>query len=101
MKSLGKHEVLIESFVNGASTVAFWDRLTVYEKADGTLWINSMKMRKQITRKPDGTLYYASHITKVAVTSPTELFAKIREAVERDATENMAKLKAMGLIPED
>lgn len=98
MKNIGKQEVLCESFLNGKSQNAGRVKLTVYEKADGTYWINRDRRKHQIEKRPDGTLYHAEYVTEIGAKSIEEVYADLRKKVEDNATAMMADLTKMGLL---
>lgn len=77
MKSLGKQNVVIESYVNGSFVAATPTSLTVYEKADGSLWINNMGAKRQINRQADGEFRFAAHITEVKRESFADFLGKV------------------------
>ena len=80
MKSLGKQDVVIESFVNGAFVAASTERLTVYQKADGTFWINNMGSKKQASRRPGGEFHFASHVSEIKRQSIDDILGKLSNA---------------------
>lgn len=69
MKSLGKKKVQCQTFVDG-KLVKTWDETrVVYERLDGTYWINNLKSKKQVSR--DGLDFYA--VYKTATINSTDV----------------------------
>lgn len=60
-KSLGKQRYLYEALdKHGQSIIAIWCDRTIYERADGSLYVRVGGHNYDLTRKPDGTFYMAT-----------------------------------------
>jgi hypothetical protein len=75
MRNLGKHTVRThyQHFAGGVHDTAADHthvvRQTVYEKQDGTFWINYMSGKREVTRNEDGAFEYVHMIQAMAVNS--------------------------------
>ena len=54
MKSLGKQTVSNNSYCDGKHLRSWTENRVVYEKADGTYWINDLSQKKQINKTNAG-----------------------------------------------
>lgn len=74
-KSIGKYDVLVETFLDGASQGQRVERRVVYQDGE-TFKVNYLNGKRQIQRQPNGSFYWPFHIhTLKAVT--------IDEVIER------------------
>ncbi len=66
MKSLGKHKITVDNFLNGEPTISMTDERTVYEKRDGTYWVNHLDGKRQIELLPSGVFYHRFDVRTIA-----------------------------------
>lgn len=70
MKSLGKQNVLVENFLNGASTRTYTDNRVVYQDSNGEYHVNWFAGgKRQIIRRADGTFYQEVHVRTITAHS--------------------------------
>lgn len=66
MKSLGKKEVTMRVMLNGVLSREYLEDRTVYEKADGSLYINDLGSKKPVT-ETNGVILAVFDVRSVAV----------------------------------
>ena len=79
MASLGKQDVLCESFVNGEITRSAVEKRVVYQKKDGTLEVNWFGGGKRtIIQREDGTFYWRLDIRSIKATSQADILSRLK-----------------------
>lgn len=74
MKNLGKQSVTLASFLNGEPSNERQLVRTVYEKADGTFWVNHLTSQREVKKLPSGKFYWRFDVRTIASKSVKELF---------------------------
>ena len=77
-KNLGKQTILFESFLNGVLSNSMEIRQTVYEKKDGTLEVNHLGGRREITRKANGKFYWRFDVRSIKTHKAENLFKSLQ-----------------------
>ena len=77
MKSLGKQNVICSSYSDGKHTGTWSEKRVVYEKADGTYWINDLSSKRKVMRTSSGDFDCVYHTKTVHSVDIEELFNKL------------------------
>lgn len=63
--NLGKQSVLCRSFLDGKLHKTWTESRVVYEKRDGSLWVNELGGKKKIVRQGDGSFLWEMRIYSI------------------------------------
>jgi hypothetical protein len=80
MKSLGKQDVLVESFLDGEKTSSKVESRVVYQDSKGSLLVNWFAGgKREITQRPDGSFYWRIDIRSIPARSFQDVIGALPE----------------------
>lgn len=85
MKSLGKQTVHVRTLQDGTLISATSGERTIYQKGNGTFWVNWIRGHRQVQRRADGTFEWEVHYRSIKTHTIGEVIADLKNKLKENA----------------